>query len=120
MYKRRHFPFLHGDTRSVTGPVRDCLRTHVRAGYFVGDVMTTSMLYSPLKTPRVSPSQSVRAATGPRACAEIDAFAATLGPAESSENVMTNVWSSDINKLVFVSFSLLFVLAVYQYHGFLR
>ena len=56
-----------------------------------------------LRTQRV---QSL-ATVGPRACAEVDAVAATLGFAESSENGVVNAWSSNVGKLTSPSLPLL-------------
>ena len=89
-------------------PARRYMRRHwsgsrlpVRAyerGRFVGDVMTTCMLALSLEDTsrdslRIQRVQSL-ATVGLRACAEVDAFAATLGFAESSENGVVNAWSN--------------------------
>ena len=83
--------------RQYTGRHRSGSRLR---GRFVGNVMNTSMLALSLEDSVCLSAQSARAATGPRACAEV---AATLGFAESSENVVA--LSSDIGKLAFASFS---------------
>ena len=54
-----------------------------------------------LRSRRVLPFATI----GPRACAEVDAFAATSGFAESSENAVAKAWSSDVGKLAFAAFS---------------
>ena len=49
------------------------------------------MLALSLEGPARLPTQSTHAAVGPRACDKVDALAATLGLAESSENVVVKL-----------------------------
>ena len=91
----------------------------MRGRFVVGDVMTTSTLPLSLgDSARVS-FRSRRVLPLATGSAEVDAFAATFGFAELSENAVANAWSSDVCKLAF-SLSFFVVLIVVDYHDLFR